>query len=439
MIGIIGEGGIFSGGGIIKPRRGILGVGGIFSAADVSSPIRSVAFVGSSSVEQGFSPTTLAGTNRYFTGHGFSTWACAALKQRLMAVRCPTANTYEFATYGYTNSQILATHVPEVLAAAPDAAILYCGNNDVGNGSSGSTVWTSLNAIITPLRSAGIVPIVMLIGPRASTASGGAGYWSRQQSANAAIIAGCNAAGLPYFDPNTVLQNPSTGEPLPGIMQGDGTHLNTYGASVLGAALATWLDTTYNLGPEPLTSTRIAALKGVNPTMTGGTTLATGYSVFSSGRNAQTKVASSGKTWQQLVHSPNARTDPSQLNTATTTIALPAGWAGNKVRFWLEMEFVRKADWATSPGYCAYQVDAFASVNGTGGLTVGVVRSGVDAGASYAVEIPSAGVYVSPVMDVPADATTLAMTISVLGGGTYRYTSWGGEVVSSYDPPAIGS
>lgn len=356
-----------------------------------------------------------------------------------MAAHSPTANTYDFSTYGFTNAQILATHVSQVIAAAPDAAVLYCGNNDVGNGLSGETVWNSLNAIITPIRDAGITPIVMLIGPRASTAGGGSGYWARQVASNNAIIAGCNAAGLPYFDPNLSMQNLATGEPLPGIMQGDGTHPTVYGASLLGKAFAEWLAANYNLGPEPLTTGRIATLSGVNPTMTGGTFLATGYSVFSSARNAQSKVTSGGKTWQQLVHSPNARSDPSQLNTSATTVALPAGWAGNKVRVWIEIQFDRKADWATSPGYSFYQMDAFASVNGTNGQTVGCIRSGVDAGAAYPVEMPAHGVYCSPVMDVPANATTLAMTVSALGGGTYRYTSWGGEVVPNYSPPAIGT
>lgn len=381
----------------------------------------------------------MAGNNRFFSGNGFPTWCCAALKQRVMAAHCPTANTYEFATFGFLNSQILGTHVPEVIAADPDAAVLYCGNNDVGTGLSGETVWNSLLNIITPIRNAGIIPITMLIGPRASTAGGGSGYWARQVATNNAIIAGLNSLGLPYFDPNIALQNPLTGEPLPGVMQGDGTHINVYGATLLGNSLAAWLEANYNLSPTPLTSSRIATLAGVNPTMSGGTTLATGYSVFSGSRHVNSKVVKDGKTWQQLVHSPNARTDPSQLNTATTTIALPSGWAGNRVRFWLEMEYDRKADWATSPGYSAYQVDAFATVNGTGGQTVGVIRGGNDAGASFSPDIPSSGVYVSPVMDVPANATTLAMTISVLGGGTYRYASWGGEVVTGYAPPSIGS
>jgi hypothetical protein len=401
--------------------------------------IRSVAFVGSSSVEQMFSPNTTAGTNRFFSGNGFPVWCCAALKQRIMATHNPTNNTYDFATFGFLNTQILGTHVPEVITAAPDAAVLYCGNNDVGTGLSGATVWNSLLDIITPIRNAGIIPIVMLVGPRASTAGGGAGYWARQIATNDAIIAGLTSLGLPYFDPNISLQNPLTGEPLPGVMQGDGTHINTYGASRLGQSLATWLSANYNLSPAPLTPARIATLAGVNPTMTGGTTLATGYSVFSGARHVNSKVTKDGKTWQQLVHSPNARTDPSQLNTATTTITLPAGWAGNRVRLWLEMEFDRKADWATSPGYAAYQIDAFATVNGTGGQTMNVIRSGNDPGATYAVDIPASGVYVAPVMDVPANATTLAMTISVLGGGTYRYTSWGGEIVSGYKPPAINS
>lgn len=439
MIGIGGTDGIVGTGGIVQSGYGIVGTGGIVEAGESSPILRSIAVVGSSSVEQGFSPSTTAGTSRTFSCGGFWPWAFAALKQRVMAAHSPTANTYDFSTYGFTNAQILATHVPQVLAAAPDAALLYCGNNDVGTGLSGSTVWDSLNAIITPIRNAGITPIVMLIGPRASTAAGGSGYWARQVASNNAIIAGCNAAGLPYFDPNLSMQNLATGEPLPGIMQGDGTHPTVYGASVMGKALAEWLEATYLLSPEPLTSDRITSLRGVNPTMTGGTTLATGYSVFSGARNAQTKVTSGGKTWQQLVHSPNSRSDPSQLNTSTTTVALPAGWAGSRVRFWLEIQFDRKADWATSPGYCFYQIDAFASTNGTGGQTVGCIRSGVDAGAGYAVEMPAHGVYVSPVMDVPADATTLAMTISALGGGTYRYTSWGGEVVTGYNPPAIGA
>jgi lysophospholipase L1-like esterase len=401
-------------------------------------PIRSVAFVGSSSVDQGFVPSAGAGSNRYFAGNGFIVWTCAWAKQRVMAAYNATDNTYDF---GFSNAQILATHIPQVITAAPDAALLYCGLNDVGTGASGATVWNGIKLMIDQLVAAGIKPIVMLIGPRASTATGGSGYWARQIASNTAIIAGCQANGVQFFDPNPFIQNLATGEPLPGMYISDGVHPNNYGASVMGKALSDWLLANCNIGPEPLTSARIASLVGVNPFMTGGTTLATGYSVFSGARNAQSKVAATdgGNNWQRLVHSPNSRTDSSQLNTNGSTIALPAGLSGNLARLWLEMRHGSKVDWQSSPGYTAYIIEAYSGVNGTGGLIAGVIRGGADAGAAYRVEIPSHAVYVSPVFRVPSDATTLSMIISNQGGGTYDYRNWGLEVVSGYHPPGIGT
>jgi hypothetical protein len=378
-------------------------------------------------------------TANYFSGQGFAVWACAKLRQRLMLAYNAADNRYEFATFGFTNAQILATHIPQVVTAKPDAALLYCGVNNVGNlQQSGSTVWEGILPMITALQNAGIIPIVMLIGPRDSAAGFGAGYFGRQVSANAAIAAGCDALGVKYFDPNPYWQNLTTGEPLPGVFI-DGVHPSNYGASILGDALADWLLENYNIGPSPFNSSRIASLQGFNPTFAGGTTIATGWTSTGSfgGTRNYSKVTASdgGNNWQQLNHTGATRaTHYAGVYTNGGSLALPAGLApGDLVRIWGEMEVD-----TPNPGWIYTMRCNF---NGTGLREVAAIEgfTGADAGASYTVKIPPAGVYVSPVIQIPANATTYSIYAQTQGGGITRWRNFGIEKVTSYATPAIGT
>jgi lysophospholipase L1-like esterase len=428
MIGILGTG------GIVQSGYGIIGRGGIVGAGDELPLIRSVAIVGGSTVDY----NQVAGaTYRYFVGQGFAVWAAAKLRQRFMLAYNASTTSYEFGTFGFTNAQIYATHIPQVITAAPDAALLYCGINDVGAGSSGSTVWNGILPMVTDLLAAGIKPIVMLIGPRLSTATGGSGYWARQVSSNAAIIAGCNSLGVQYFDPNPTWQNLTTGEPLPGVFVADGVHPSNYGASVLGDALADWMESNLNLGPSPFTATRIASLKGPNPTMTGGTTIATGYSGGGfGGTRTYSKVSDPEGDWQQLSHTGATRGPHyAGIYTSGAPIALPSGIAaGDYVRLWCEFEVDSPhASWLFNISRVDFGGTGLRQIAGMDGA------SGADAGASYEVLVPDSGVYVSPVIQVPSDATTYSLSSTITGGGVARWRNFGLEKVTGFQPPAIGS
>jgi hypothetical protein len=398
--------------------------------------LRTLAIVGGSTIDYNQVHST---TVSYFSGQGFAVWACAKLRQRLMLAYNTAENRYEFGTFGFTNAQILATHIPQVVAAAPDIALLYCGINNVGNlGQSGSTVWDGISPMVTTLLAAGIIPVVMLIGPRDSTAAFGAGYFARQVATNDAIKAGCDALGVMYFDPNPYWQDPATGEPLPGVFI-DGVHPSNYGSSLLGDPLADWFLANFNLGPSPFDSARVTSLLGFNPTFTGGTTIATGWTSTGSfgGTRVYSKItaADGGNNWQQLNHTGATRaTHYAGVYTSGGPLALPAGLApGDLVRIWGEMEVD-----TPNPGWI-YSIRC--NFNGTGLREVAAIEglTGADAGASYNVKVPPAGVYASPVIQVPANATTYSIFAQTQGGGITRWRNVGLEKVTSYAPPAIGS
>ena len=396
--------------------------------------IRSLAIVGGSTIDYNH---VVASNQSYFANNGFAAWMCAKLRQRLMFAYNASDARYEFGTYGFVNSQILATHIPQVITAAPDAALLYCGINDVGNGSSGATVWNGIYPMVTALLAANIKPIVMLLGPRLSSAVGGAGYWTRQIATNNAILAGCQSLGVKTYDPNPVWQDAGTGEPLAGVLI-DGIHPSVYGASILGDDLADWMTANVNLGPSPFDSARIASLKGFNPTFSGGTTQATGWTAGGfGGTRTPSKVAAvdGGNNWQQINHTGTTRaTHYGGIYSVGSPLALPSGIAaGDKVRLWCEFEVdAGHQSWQYAVARCLFNGTGLKQINTLDGA------SSSDAGASYEVLVPS-GVYCSPVIQIPNDATTYSLSAEIKGGGIARWRNFGLEKVTSYNPPAIGS
>jgi lysophospholipase L1-like esterase len=402
--------------GIVHTGRGIAGGGGIVRIQSTLAPaIRSLAVLGGSIIDY---TQELASNVTFFSNRGFSQWMADHLRQQLQLAYNPNSGSHEFGTFGYTSAQVLATHVPEVITVAPDAALIHTGGNDLANGSTGSTVWTGIQDIITALQAANIRCYVILPPPRDD-----AGYVARQATTNPIIAAGCVSMGVDYFDPNPYVQNSSNGYFLTG-MASDGVHYSTLGAQTVGKALADWFRTKTQFDAAPFDSSLRSALKGGNPGFSGGTTTATGWTFTGTGTASKVAAADGGNPWQKIVHTPGARTDFFTLSYAAAS--LPGGLKpGDRVRLWLEAEF-------DSVG-AAYTVQAKATFNGTlSPRGSGFGYGSTDPGAGAAVQLPSSGVYCSPYITIPADATTVAFEISVNGSCTVRFRDCGLELVSAY-------
>lgn len=407
----------------------------VASSIYIPPTIRSIAFIGSSSVERN---QAASGSYRFFHNYGFAVHACNRLRQRAMLAYNAAKNTYEFGTAGANSATLLTTRVPEAIAAAPDAAVIYDGMTECADGTAttAAVALARTQAIYDALRAGGIrTIIIMATGPRNAAATGGTGYWARQQALNTLKQAWCSANNIPYYDINASLQNQTTGDWLSGLTS-DGIHMNDVSASIAGREVAALLqaDTRFILGPSPFTATRIAALRGINPAMTGGTTTATGYVAFAAaGSLTPSKVAATdgGNGWQRLLFSASGRTNTAEFRApGNTPIALPAGIApGDLVRMWIDYEI--------AAGAASWSIEQNLTFNGTGAPAIGFGGGAADTGA--ALDWPSSMVIVSPVAQIPADATTVRFQSFHRFSIDARIRNWGMEKVTNYQPPAIGS
>lgn len=198
-----------------------------------------------------------------------------------------------FATASWTAAQILATHVPAVIAAAApgDTVVVLAGTN--GN------VLADVKKIHAALRDAGLHTVACTIPPSsASTLASVAAF-------NAGIKKYAASNGIPLVDLHGAVVDPATGAYSAAYNGGDGIHPNQAGSKVMGEAIATVVNTFF--------ANRVA-LVDHNAAFAG---------------QLQTKPLGLG--------APAAGTDYNFLSAAgTSTVTFPgkAGWAGGGSYLW---------------------------------------------------------------------------------------------------------
>lgn len=425
----------------------------------VSTPIRSIAVIGSSSAEYNQGSGS-AGVNRFLANWGIHNWMCAFLRQRLMLAYNATKNTYEFGLFGGTNATILAqeavvgsgvSNVQAAINAQPDAVWLYCSLNDLTNNLlTPAQVLNSTIAIYNALKAGGINTVIMEApGPRNAASTGGSGYFARQQAFLPVLESWCAANGVPYVNPNSVVQNMGTGDWLTGMAQGDGIHPSALGAMHRGKFLSTWAAANLNLGPEPFAlPSRLANLKGVNPyNLGGGATLAASYSNYASGSRATAFLETAtdgGARWQgQNINSAphaNSENNGTQINVTAATIAAAGLSAGQFVRPWIEIDLgnsgiQRLGIWQDRDGTASAALPA--RIGLMDGATTGDWTLAPPAHVGPIV-------LTGPVMQIQANTTGYGGSVWVTGHQQNVATTWkfryhGCEIVSGYQPPIIGS
>lgn len=128
------------------------------------------------------------------------------------------------ATAGYTPAQILATHVPTVLAAKPGFCLVLSGQN-------GQTDFASVRTTHQTLFAAGITTIA------ATLPATGAG--ANLVKFNAFIARYARDQGIPLVDFHAATTDATTGLYKTGMDSGDGVHPSEAGAKAMGSALST--------------------------------------------------------------------------------------------------------------------------------------------------------------------------------------------------------
>lgn len=187
-----------------------------------------VAFTGDSITRNGYTPpsTTLG---PQYNVQNYAIWA-AVLSGGALRLG-PT-----HATGGYTTAQILAEHIPAVIAAnpRPGYCVVHCGTNDIGTSVAAATTRANLSAIWAQLWAAGITPILTTILPRSDMAGAAA---NPILVMNAFIARQAQLNGWPLVDLFTPMSEPAGVTIKPGAFT-DPQHPNAVGAKIMGQTIA---------------------------------------------------------------------------------------------------------------------------------------------------------------------------------------------------------
>lgn len=157
------------------------------------------------------------------------------------------------ATATFRTDQIIATHLPTVLAARPAFCPVHAGTNDVGNLTTAQTL-ANLKFIFDTLLAAGITPVGTTMLPKETLTSS-----SRQplDAMSAFIVRYGRLRGFPVVDWTTPFIDPdgswkSYTSPTPGLYNRDDTHPNGAGAKIMGQRVLDALAPFLPPAPGPL-------------------------------------------------------------------------------------------------------------------------------------------------------------------------------------------
>lgn len=200
------------------------------------SPLRvgrpnTIMAMGDSVTANGYTAGTVA---QFVGGDNYLAWASLLSRGRLILPSGPIA-----ATGGYTSAQILATHLPTVLAARPGFCVVIAGGNDANSAQGDiTTTVNNLTAIYDSLRAAQIMPVCCTYVPGQNLSS-----WGRQRL-NEFVRRYAAVNGCPFVDVFSILGDPAgSGTYLnDGTYNADSVHPNAYGAKVIGQRIAEALD-----------------------------------------------------------------------------------------------------------------------------------------------------------------------------------------------------
>lgn len=151
------------------------------------------------------------------------------------------------ATNGYTTTQMIATHLPTVLASDWDYCIVGEVTNDLGNGFAIETTRANILTIIEALLAANKIPILTTVPPSDANASGAGLTWITQY--NEWVKRTARILRVPIADYHHVLTQSALNTYRSGFSS-DGVHPTANGVAAMGELLAAVL----NAIPGPVRS-----------------------------------------------------------------------------------------------------------------------------------------------------------------------------------------
>jgi lysophospholipase L1-like esterase len=333
----------------------------------------------------------------------------------------PSSTGFNFATGGFTLTQIQTTWLPEVLASGADVCFLHAGTN--GSGETAAAKFAKWAEIIEALDAANILPIAATVIPGGDVFT--SDYRNVIRDFNNQIRAYCIANNVLLCDWHDDLTDSSTGL-LSTDYSADKTHPNYTGTMPMAMRLAK------TLAPITTPLNRFPSVSDVkwlsaNPYLTGDVSeMPTSWTKanVATGTATASKVARSdgrlGTALQIVVAGGGAKTDGCTVSCPAAT----SGYAdGDMVKAIIEIEF--DADgWAawtwgwnltviggTHHAYRSYHPD-FGSTASIAALTAPIIRPVATTDRTIILETPA--------MSVGVGATSISTTFNFRGAGTFR-------------------
>jgi lysophospholipase L1-like esterase len=154
-------------------------------------------------------------------------------------------------TVGFTTAQVLTTHLPLAVKAAPGICVVLCGTNDVGTVSSTtiSTAKANITSIVQQLLAASIQPVLCTIPPQNSVSNsilvqvGQLNHWIKRYG---------QGHGIPVADFHGVLTDPATGGNYTSGLNTDNLHPTSAGAKLMGQELSSAILTAFPQVTKPV-------------------------------------------------------------------------------------------------------------------------------------------------------------------------------------------
>lgn len=212
----------------------------------LARPVPTVWKLGDSISANGYTAPSGSADKIWNPDRDYLMWACMLSMGRLIYGGAA-------ATGGFRTDQIIATHLPTVLAAKPTFCVVHAGTNDIGTHTTAVTI-ANLKTIFDRLLAAGITPIATTMLPKETNKGSNR---EALDTMSAFVTRYADKLGFPRVDWTTPFISTAGGwagytSPTPGPYNYDDVHPDGGGAKIMGQALADALVPRLTTRPESL-------------------------------------------------------------------------------------------------------------------------------------------------------------------------------------------
>jgi lysophospholipase L1-like esterase len=315
------------------------------------------------------------------------------------------AGGWTFGKSGLTTAGIIQYTLPDLLIlAAGKIVVEMSGTNDVLLAVSSATTVANRVAMWEAMTAAGITVIPCEVPPTPDSTN-----QTTTDALNALLKVEAEALGLQWIEWPATLYDGAVGDA--DLFEVDEIHPNPAGCRIMGAHVLAEIDRLISDFPFEFPASGAADWITANPYMTGGTTIATGWSTptaYPSATVTPSLVTIDGRQWQRLTVTQSG----AECKLAVFNLTGQAVTAGDRVRILAKLK--------VSAGFKNVRVKL--TFNGPGGEIAAL--EAIDDGqnmtsADYTVTLPAhEGTWLSPPELVPTGATSATLSVWSFGAGT---------------------